>query len=42
MLSAGATEVHHRYVVRRTGDEPFEAEGEVVVTGPYKRPDIVV
>ena len=41
MLSAGATEVHHRYVVRRTGDEPLEAEGEVVVTGPYKRPDIV-
>jgi putative redox protein len=41
MLSAGATEVHHRYVARRTGDEPFEIEGEVVVTGPYKRPDIV-
>jgi putative redox protein len=41
MLSAGATEVHHRYVARRTGDDPFEAEGEVVVTGPYKRPDIV-
>jgi putative redox protein len=42
MLSAGATEVHHRYVVRGTGDDPFEAEGEVVVTGPYKRPEIVV
>jgi putative redox protein len=42
MLSAGATEVHHRYVVRRTGDDPFEGEGEVVVTGPYKRPEIVV
>jgi putative redox protein len=41
MLSAGATEVHHRYVVRCTGPEPFEAEGEVVVTGPYRRPDIV-
>jgi putative redox protein len=41
MLSAGATEVHHRYVARQTGDEPFEIEGEVVVTGPYKRPDIV-
>ena len=41
MLSAGATEVHHRYVARRTGDDPFEAEGEVVVTGPYKRPEIV-
>jgi putative redox protein len=41
MLSAGATEVHHRYLVRNTGPEPFEAEGEVVVTGPYRRPDIV-
>jgi putative redox protein len=41
MLSAGATEVHHRYVVRNTGPQPFEAEGEVVVTGPYKRPEIV-
>ena len=41
MLSAGATEVHHRYVVRNTGPEPFAAEGEVVVTGPYRRPDII-
>ncbi len=41
MLSAGATEVHHRYMVRNTGPEPFESEGEVVVTGPYRRPDIV-
>ena len=41
MLSAGATEVHHRYVVRRTGPEGFEAEGEVIVTGPYRRPDPV-
>lgn len=41
MLSAGATEVHHRYVVRCTGAEPLEAEGEVVVTGPYRRPDII-
>jgi putative redox protein len=41
MLSAGATEVHHRYVVRNTGPEPSESEGEVVVTGPYRRPDIV-
>ena len=39
MLSAGATEVHHRYRVRNTGPEPFDAEGEVVVTGPYRRPD---
>jgi putative redox protein len=41
MLSAGATEVHHKYVVRKTGQGAFEAEGEVVVTGPYRRPDIV-
>jgi putative redox protein len=41
MLSAGATEIHHRYVVRNTGPEPFSAEGEVVVTGPNRRPDIV-
>ncbi len=41
MLSAGATEVHHRYRVRNTGPAPFEAEGEVVVTGPYRRPEIV-
>jgi putative redox protein len=41
MLSAGATEIHHRYRIRNTGPEPFEAEGEVVVTGPYRRPDIV-
>jgi putative redox protein len=41
MLSAGATEVHHRYRVRNTGTARFEAEGEVVVTGPYRRPDVV-
>lgn len=41
MLSAGATQVHHGYVVRNTGPEPFEAEGEVVVTGPYRRPDVI-
>jgi len=41
MLSAGETEIHHRYRVRGTGAEPFEAEGEVIVTGPYRRPEIV-
>ena len=41
MLSAGATEVHHGYRVRNTGAEPFEAAGEVVVTGPYRRPDVI-
>jgi putative redox protein len=41
MLSAGASEIHHGYRVRGTGAKPFEAEGEVVVTGPNKRPDVV-
>jgi hypothetical protein len=41
MLSAGDTEVHHGYRIRNTGDTPFEAEGEVVVTGPYRRPDVI-
>ena len=41
MLSAGATEIHHRYVVRNTGAAPFTSEAEVVVTGPYQRPEIV-
>jgi putative redox protein len=39
MLSAGATEVHHRFRMRSTGPEPKEAEGEVIVTGPFRRPD---
>jgi len=37
MLSAGATEVHHRYRVRSTTGR--SAEGEVLVTGPYRRPE---
>jgi len=41
MLSAGATEVHHRYAIRSSGPSPYEAKGEVVVTGPYRRPDPV-
>ena len=41
MLSAGATEVHHRYVVTNNGPTPYQAEGEVVITGPYRRPDVV-
>ena len=41
MLSAGATEVHHRFAMRCTGAAPHEAEGEVAVTGPDRRPDIV-
>ena len=41
MVSAGVTEVHHRYAVRNTGTTPYEEEGEVLVTGPYRRPDPV-
>ncbi len=41
MISAGATEVHHRYLIHGTGSKPYEAEGEVVVTGPYRKPDPV-
>jgi putative redox protein len=41
MVSAGATEVHHHFRMRCTGAEPKEASGEVIVTGPDRRPDIV-
>jgi putative redox protein len=41
MLSAGATEIHHGFRMRNTGPSPFETEAEVIVTGPYARPDIV-
>jgi len=41
MLSAGDTTIHHRYVIRSTGSTPYEAEGEVLVTGPYARPDVL-
>jgi len=41
MLSAGATEIHHGFRLRNTGGSPFEAESEVIVTGPFARPDIV-
>jgi putative redox protein len=39
MLSAGETRISHRYRVARTGPTPFEAQGEVMITGPYQRPD---
>lgn len=42
MVSAGATVVHHRYRVVSSGAAPYEAEAEVVVTGPYQRPDVLV
>jgi putative redox protein len=38
MLSAGATEIHHAYRVTRPGEPTDEAE--VIVTGPYQRPEI--
>jgi putative redox protein len=41
MLSAGATEVHHRFRMRCTGTVPKEAEGEVIVTGPFRPVTIV-
>ncbi len=41
MLSAGATAVRHQYRIRSTGTEPYDAEGEVVVTGPNARPDVL-
>lgn len=41
MISAGATEVHHAYRVNNTGPEKFDVTGEVVVTGPYRRPDVI-
>jgi putative redox protein len=41
MLSSGATEIHHGYRIRNTGDEPFGAQAEVIVTGPWRRPDVV-
>ena len=39
MLAAGATVIHHRYRIVSTGEQPYETEGEVLVTGPFARPD---
>ena len=36
MLCAGETEVHHRFTLRSSADAEPTAEGEVVVTGPYR------
>ena len=41
MLSSGATEIQHRYRMKCTGLDKHEAEGLVVVTGPFRRPDVV-
>jgi putative redox protein len=41
MLAAGATEIHNSYRVVRTGPLPLDESGEVVVIGPYRRPDVL-
>ena len=41
MLSAGATTVHHRYRIHSEGSSPYDREGEVLSTGPYRRPDVL-
>jgi putative redox protein len=41
MVSAGATTVHHRYVIRSEGAATYVVEGEVLATGPYRRPDVL-
>jgi putative redox protein len=41
MISAGETVVHHRYRIESTGESPYVAEGEVIATGPYARPDAI-
>ena len=38
-ISAGPTELHHRFVITRPGEEPVD--GEVIVTGPYRSIDPV-
>ena len=41
MIAAGATVIHHRYRIVSTGEGGYEASGEVVSTGPYRRPDVI-
>jgi putative redox protein len=41
MIAAGATVVHHRYKIRSEGSVSFATEGEVLSTGPYRRPDVI-
>ena len=41
MLSAGATTVHHRYRIHSEGSSPYDREGEVLSTGPYRRTDVL-
>jgi putative redox protein len=41
MIAAGATVVHHRYKIRSEGSVSYATEGEVLSTGPYRRPDVI-
>jgi len=41
MIAAGATTVHHRYKIRSEGTVDYAIEGEVLATGPYRRPDVM-
>jgi putative redox protein len=41
MLAAGDTAVHHAYHLVRDGDQPLDEMAEVIVTGPYRRPDVM-
>ena len=41
MISAGATTVHHRYKIQSEGEVSYATEGEVLSTGPYRRPDVL-
>jgi putative redox protein len=41
MLSSGATEIHHRFRLKATGLDKRESEGLVIVTGPFRRPEVV-
>ena len=40
MLAAGDTEIHHAYRLVRGGDQSIDEMAEVIVAGPYRRPDV--
>ena len=42
MLSAGETVIHHRYQIWSLGDNAYDSDGEVLTTGPYARPDVLI
>ena len=41
MISAGPTTVQHRYRIHSEGETAYDHEGEVLSTGPYRRPDVL-